>query len=113
MLQSPTVDENSSKSPQTVISQRILIVDDDAVIRYDIRQQLLALGHMVVGEACCSLVFGAVSGRQWRLCSGGRLTITYASIMNRASRGDQSGEAASTVKRQTMKALRRVAIGLV
>jgi EAL domain-containing protein (putative c-di-GMP-specific phosphodiesterase class I) len=30
---------------------RILIVEDEAVIRYDIRQQLQALGYVVAGEA--------------------------------------------------------------
>ncbi|HEY8904949.1 MAG TPA: response regulator [Rhodoferax sp.] len=30
---------------------RILVVEDEAVVRYDIRQQLQALGYVVVGEA--------------------------------------------------------------
>jgi PAS domain S-box-containing protein len=63
MLQSPTVDDNSSKSPQTVISQHILIVEDEAIIRADIHLQLDALGYWVVGEACSGQEAVFLTGR--------------------------------------------------
>ncbi|HEY8908508.1 MAG TPA: EAL domain-containing protein, partial [Rhodoferax sp.] len=52
MLKVPSVEERCSKSSQTVSPPRILIVEDEAVVRYDVRQQLLALGYLVAGEAC-------------------------------------------------------------
>jgi CheY-like chemotaxis protein len=51
MLNPPSVTECHSKPPRTASPPRILIVEDEAVIRYDIRQQLQALGYVVAGEA--------------------------------------------------------------
>lgn len=42
---------------------RILVVEDEAVIRYDIRQQLEALGYSVVGEACSGQEAVFLTGR--------------------------------------------------
>jgi diguanylate cyclase (GGDEF)-like protein/PAS domain S-box-containing protein len=56
MLNPSAGTECHSKPPGTVSPPRILIVEDEAVVRYDIRQQLQALGYVVVGEA--------VSGRE-------------------------------------------------
>ena len=63
MLKLPFVAEQSSKSAQTVSPARILIVEDEAIIRHDIRQQLLALGYQVVGEACSGQEAVFLTGR--------------------------------------------------
>jgi CheY-like chemotaxis protein len=42
---------------------RILVVEDEAVVRYDIRQQLQALGYEVVGEACSGQEAVFLTGR--------------------------------------------------
>jgi CheY-like chemotaxis protein len=47
----PSVTECHSEPPRTGSPPRILIVEDEAVVRYDIRQQLQTLGYVVVGEA--------------------------------------------------------------
>ena len=52
MLKNPFVDERSSSPSPLVNPPRILIVEDEAIIRYDVRQQLQALGYLVAGEAC-------------------------------------------------------------
>ena len=64
MLKVPAVDEqHSSKSSQAASPPRILIVEGEAVIRYDVRQQLQALGYTVVGEACSGQEAVFLTGR--------------------------------------------------
>lgn len=63
-MRNPSSDtECHSKSSQTVRPPRILIVEDEAVVRYDIRQQLQALGYVVVGEACSGQEAVFLTGR--------------------------------------------------
>jgi CheY-like chemotaxis protein len=63
MFSPPTVAECHSKPLQTVSPPRILVVEDEAVIRYDIRRQLEALGYSVVGEACSGQEAVFLTGR--------------------------------------------------
>ncbi len=63
MLNTPSIAEHSSKSPQAENPPRILIVEDEAIIRYDIRQQLQALGYEVAGEACSGQEAVFLTGR--------------------------------------------------
>jgi diguanylate cyclase (GGDEF)-like protein/PAS domain S-box-containing protein len=63
MPNSPSVAAHSSKSPRTASTPRILIVEDEAIIRADIRRQLETLGYLVVGEACSGREAVFLTGR--------------------------------------------------
>jgi diguanylate cyclase (GGDEF)-like protein/PAS domain S-box-containing protein len=63
MLKSPRVAAFHSKSARTASPPRILIVEDEAIVRADIRLQLQALGYMVVGEACSGREAVFLTGR--------------------------------------------------
>jgi CheY-like chemotaxis protein len=63
MLKVPSVEERCSQSSLKVSPPRILIVEGEAAIRYDVRRQLQALGYLVAGEACSGQEAVFLTGR--------------------------------------------------
>ena len=52
MLKTPDTFAAGARPPKTKNPARILVVEDEAIVRRDIRLQLQAQGYLVVGEAC-------------------------------------------------------------